>query len=430
MTREKTGDRDRRRLPLHGQIAIAMALALGLGGLARATGIEAHPAIVAPIQFVGELFLRLLKMIVVPLVLTSIVVGIASLNVRAVGRIGGRTLGFYLLSTSLAVLTGLLAIRITRPGRGADLAAANAPTIEPEPLLDILLRIVPENPFASMVETFDLLSVIFVGVLVGLAISAVGPKARPLHDLMEALHAVTFRITDWVIRLTPYGVFALIALVVLDTGIGVLLSLVGYFLTVAFALAVHGLLGLPLLLHLLGRVPPRPFARAMAPALLTAFSTASSAATLPVTMESIEKRAGVERRVHSFVLPIGATVNMDGTALYQAIAAVFVAQAFGIDLTLGQQVVVFLTATLAAIGAAGVPGAGLVTMVIVFQAVGIPLEGIGLIVAVDRLLDMMRTSVNVWGDACAAAVVGRAEGAMDLSVLMDGGSSPNGPATP
>lgn len=418
------GDRNAGRTPvaLHWQILLAMGAAVLVAAVAHTLGFPDAALLRAPAAAVGELFLRLLKMVVVPLVLASIVVGIASLDVRRLGRIGTRTLGFYLLSTGVAVLIGLVAINIVRPGVGVDLGAAAPPALAPEPLIDILLRIVPENPFASLVATFDLLSVIFFGILLGAAISAVGEQARPVASFFEGLHAVVFRITDWIIRLSPWGIFALILVVLLDTGLSVLVGLLGYVLTVAIALLIHALIGLPLLVMVLGRVPPARLLRAMAPALLTAFSTASSAATLPVTLDTMQRRAGVDREVAAFVLPIGATVNMDGTALYQAVAALFVAQAFGIDLSVGQQVVVFLTATLAAIGAAGVPSAGLVTMIIVFQAVGIPLEGIGLIVAVDRVLDMTRTAVNVWGDACAAAVVARAEGAMDLDVLL--GSQP------
>jgi proton glutamate symport protein len=238
-------------------------------------------------------------------------------------------------------------------------------------------------------------------------LTPLGDKGRPLTDLFESLNDAMMKLTDWVIRLAPIGVFALLAAVVVDTGPGIFANLGKYMATVLLGLAVHALVTLPLLLKLVGRASPKRFFSAVAPALTTAFSTASSSATLPLSIDCVETRAKVSSRVSSFVLPLGATINMDGTALYESVAAVFIAQVYGIDLSLGQQILIFLTATLAAIGAAGIPSAGLVTMAIVLNAVGLPLEGIGMILAVDRILDMCRTSVNVWGDTVGCAVVAR-----------------------
>jgi proton glutamate symport protein len=235
-------------------------------------------------------------------------------------------------------------------------------------------------------------------------------RARPLLDFFQSLNDAMMKMADWIIKLTPVGVFALLAAVVAQTGPSIFANLGKYMVTVLLGLAVHAAITLPLLLKFVGRVNPAHYVPQLAPALTTAFSTSSSSATLPVTIDCVEDRAGVSPRVSSFVLPIGATINMDGTALYESIAAVFIAQVYGIDLTIGQQVLVFLTATLAAIGAAGIPSAGLVTMAIVLNAVGLPLEGIGMILAVDRILDMCRTTVNVWGDAVGCAVVARLEG--------------------
>jgi solute carrier family 1 (neuronal/epithelial high affinity glutamate transporter), member 1 len=247
-------------------------------------------------------------------------------------------------------------------------------------------------------------------LLLGAVLTTLGKKADPLIGVFDSLNEAMLKMADWVIQLTPFGVFALLARVVIETGPSIFANLGKYMFTVLLGLAIHALVVLPLLLKYMGRTSPSRYFACVAPALTTAFSTASSSATLPLTMDCVESRAGLSKRVSSFVLPIGATINMDGTALYESVAAVFIAQAYGIDLSFPQQVVVFLTATLAAIGAAGIPSAGLVTMAIVLNAVGLPLEGIGMILAVDRLLDMCRTTVNVWGDTVGCAVVSRFEG--------------------
>jgi len=419
---------------LHWQIAVAMVAAFVVGWLLRQVDPGAEwTAVYASIEFVGVLFMRLLRMIIVPLVFASIVVGISTIDVANLGRMGLKTLAYYTLTTSMAVTVGLVLVLVVRPGAGvvqpvcesdddcggsfACVDAACRPTLEPTPVADVFAAIIPENPFASLAQTFDLLGVIFFGILFAIAIAVVGREAKPVRDFFVSLDKIMTRITDWVMKTAPVGIFALLVQIVVVTGVDLIGDLAMYMITVAAGLLFHALVTLPIIVAVFARVHPFAVIRALAPALLTAFSTASSAATLPLTLDCTTRRAGVDRRVGSFVLPMGATVNMDGTALYEAVAAIFIAQAFGIDLSFGQQVVIFVTATLAAIGAAGVPSAGLVTMIIVLQAVGLPLEGIGMLVAVDRILDMLRTSVNVWGDAAGSVVIAHSEGRLDRDVL-------------
>ncbi len=369
------------------------------------------------INFAAALFMRLLKMIIVPLVVATVVTGVSSIPAKSLGRLGGRTVAWYGVTTALAVLLGIIGVNIMKPGSGIELDAAAAPSVRPSGVLDVLLDVVPTNPFAAFAETFDLLSVIFFSILFGLAIAITGQKAEPLRAIFVAFEAVMMKITDWVLKLMPAGVFALVCAVCMEIEPGEFAKLWKYIATVAGTLLLHACVTIPLLLFFVARVHPLDAARAMAAPLLTAFSTASSSATLPVTIDAVERKAGVDDSVSGFVLPLGATINMDGTALYESVAAIFIAQAYGIDLSLADQLLVFLTATLAAVGAAGVPGAGMITMIIVLEAVGLPLEGIGLVVAVDRFLDMLRTAVNVWGDGSGAIAIAAVEGRLDRDVL-------------
>jgi Na+/H+-dicarboxylate symporter len=315
------------------------------------------------------------------------------------------------MTTFAAVLVGLIAVNLLQPGAGAPAMAGDVPDVVRTHVTigSILLNMVPANPVKAMAE-MQILPLIVFSLLFGAVLTTMGEKGKPLMDLFESLNEAMMRLTDWVIQLAPVGVFALLAAVVVETGPGIFANLGKYMATVLLGLTVHALITLPLLLKLVGGANPIRFFGRVAPALTTAFSTASSSATLPLTIDCVETKAKVPSRVASFVLPLGATINMDGTALYESVAAVFIAQVYGIDLSLGQQVLIFLTATLAAIGAAGIPSAGLVTMAIVLNAVGLPLEGIGMILAVDRILDMCRTSVNVWGDTVGCVVVARLNG--------------------
>ncbi|MEE9270522.1 MAG: dicarboxylate/amino acid:cation symporter [Candidatus Krumholzibacteria bacterium] len=416
-------------MKLHWKIGIGMVagVAVGLlinesvvvgGGVGRVLGNLAFvrrffAGVIDPMLGpVGSIFISLLKMLIVPLIVASMVVGVAKVgDIRKLGGLGGRTFLFYILTTFASVFVGLVAVNVIKPGAGAPLLVGEVPDAAKTVVgfWDVILNMVPDNPVKAMAN-MDILPLIVFSLFLGAVLTTIGDKAKPMINFFESLNAAMMKMADIVIRLTPIGVFALLARVVAETGPGIFANLGKYMLTVIVGLMIHALITLPLLLRYIARANPKKYVGKMAPALTTAFSTASSSATLPLTIDCVQDRAGVSRRVSSFVLPIGATINMDGTALYESVAAVFIAQAYGIDLSLTQQVIVFLTATLAAVGAAGIPSAGLVTMAIVLNAVGLPLEGIGIILAVDRLLDMCRTTVNVWGDTVGCAVVSRLEG--------------------
>ncbi|MBD3275930.1 MAG: cation:dicarboxylase symporter family transporter [Candidatus Marinimicrobia bacterium] len=361
----------------------------------------------------GELFIKLLKMIIVPLIVASVIMGVADIgDVRRLGRLGGKTVLYYLASTGLAVTLGIIIVNVVQPGVGVDLALQRSPDTTPPSLVDTLMGIVPENPFQAIVE-MDMLPIIFFSILFGVVLTTIGKKAQPVIRFFDGVNAVMMKMTNWIMKIAPYGVFALMAVIVAETGYEVIVDLAKYMFAVLLGLLIHGLVVLPLILRFVGKGDPFQFFKDMSTALATAFSTSSSSATLPITMDLIEEKAGVDNSVSSFVLPLGATVNMDGTALYEAVAAIFIAQAYGIDLTFGQQLLIIITATLAAIGAAGIPSAGLITMIIVLNQVNLPLEGIGLITAVDRILDMVRTTVNVWGDSIGARTIAHTEGAVN-----------------
>lgn len=406
-------------MKLHWRILIGMAAGVlvglllnddfGLGGSFGATLVRfVSPTLTA----VGRIFITLLKMLIVPLILASMVLGVARVgDIRKLGGLGGRTFVFYIATTWASVLVGLIVVNVIRPGAGAPAMLGNVPDAarNVRGFWDTIIAMIPTNPVAAMAN-MDILPIIVFSLFLGAVLTTLGKKADPLINVFDSLNEAMLKMADWVIQLTPLGVFALLAGVVIETGPSIFANLGKYMLTVVLGLAVHALVVLPLLLKYMGKTSPSRYLAQVAPALTTAFSTSSSSATLPLTMDCVENRAGLSKRVSSFVLPIGATINMDGTALYESVAAVFIAQVYGIDLSFPQQLVVFLTATLAAIGAAGIPSAGLVTMAVVLNAVGLPLEGIGMILAVDRLLDMCRTTVNVWGDTVGCAVVSRLEG--------------------
>jgi Na+/H+-dicarboxylate symporter len=390
---------------LHWQVLIALVAGVAFGWL--------MPEAAAEIGFLGDLFLRLLKMIIIPLIFTSLVSGIASLgDARSVGRVGVRTMIYYTASTTLAITVGLTLVNIIKPGRYLDFAnASDLPegfTTGTQTLPEFLLRMVPDNVIEAMaagevlpVIVFALLFGIFLTRLNGVNVEAV---KRVIDGVLEVIQALTLAI----VKLAPIGIFALLAREVARSGPGIIWDLRYYFVTVGLGLLIHAMVTLPLILTVLARRQPLSYARGMAPAVVTAFSTASSSATLPLSLDRSDK-AGNRRGVSSFVLPLGATVNMDGTALYEAVAALTIAQMYGVGLGLPQQALVLLTALLASVGAAGIPMAGLVMLVVVLQAVGLPLYGIGTIIAVDRVLDMMRTGTNVWSDLVGTAVVNRFE---------------------
>ena len=369
-------------------------------------------------QRLGGLFLRMLQMVAVPLIITSLASGVMGLGGAAhLGRMFGRPLLYYLTTSLLAILTGLLATNLIRPGLGgaprqiAPAAGIGGGTGLGDVLFEQLEHLIPANPLAALVEPNFLSIIAFTIAFAIFALRVGGGAAEGVRRAAETGFAVMMAMTHAIIRLAPIGVFFLVAATTATQGAAVFVSLSAYMLTVAVALVFHACLTLPAFVWFLARRSPWQFARAMSPALLTAFSSASSNGTLPLTLECVEQRAGVRNRVGSFVLPLGATVNMDGTALYEAVAVLFIAQMhFGHDLPLTQQAIVCLTALLASVGAAGIPHAGLVMMAIILQAVGLPAESQGIILAVDRVLDMARTSVNVWSDACGAAVIDALEG--------------------
>jgi len=368
------------------------------------------------IGWIGAFFLDALKMVVVPLVVSSMVVGISGLgDVRRLGRTGAITLSYYLITTGLAVLLGILLVNVIRPGVGFEWAGAELPDIvrgkERTGLTDIFRSLVTPNLVDSAAKT-DILPLIVFSLLFGGALTTLGEKGKTVIRVFEGVNDAILKIVFLILLLAPVGVFALVASRLGQAGGGgafvAEIQRIGLFaLTVIVGLFLHGCVVLPLILFFAARRSPWKHAAHFTSALSTAFSTASSSATLPVTIECAEERAHISKRSSLFVLPLGATVNMDGTALYESVAAIFIAQASGIPLGPIDQVLIFLAATLASIGAAGIPEAGLVTMVIVLRAVGLPLEGIGMLLAIDWFLDRCRTTVNVWGDSVGAAVLDR-----------------------
>ncbi|MFW2389622.1 MAG: dicarboxylate/amino acid:cation symporter [Polyangiales bacterium] len=419
-----------KRLQLHHWILIAMGLGAALGLTLNWAGGQGmvDPDIVGKVATVGkeigDLFLRLLQMLVVPLIISSLITGVTGMgDLRTLGAIGGRAIGFYLTTSFLAIVTGIVVVNIIRPGAGANLAMLEdgAPTgalLAEEPksigivLWEQLESLIPKNPLAAATEG-DMLPVIFFALLIGVFISVAehreGSKdASIVRRFFSGLFDVMMQMTLFVVEFAPLGVFGFTLYAAAGKGPAAFQVLGWYVLTVFIALMIHATVTLPVILKLRTGRSPIAYARQLMTALVTAFSTASSNGTLPLTMENAEK-AGVRPQVTSFVLPLGATINMDGTALYEAVAVLFIAQVYGVDLTLAQQALVALTALLASIGAAGIPHAGMVMMVVVLNAVGLPTSAVALILAVDRILDMLRTTVNVWSDSIAAAVVDAGE---------------------
>jgi Na+/H+-dicarboxylate symporter len=377
----------------------------------------------------GDIFVRLLRMLIVPLVFASIFMAIVNLgDIRELGKIGSKTILYYFVTTALAVLVGLILVNIIHPGYGVDTKTLEAAGIgknvpakvaaqdvgeKPTSLIiaDVLINMVPKNPAAAFAKG-TVLQIIFFSIFLAVVAAIIGRETDTFVSMVSGLDKMMNKSVMVVMELAPYCIFLLVTSLMMKLGFPALKALAKYGTTVLVGLAIHAAITLPLLVAFIGRYNPFKLFKAMLPAIMTAWSTASSAATLPITMDSLERRAGVERRIGNFVLPLGATVNMDGTALYESIAVIFIAELLGFHLTIAQQVIVFITATLAAIGAAAIPGAGLVTMGIVLTAVGLPLDGIGLILAIDRILDQFRTAVNVWGDATAGVVIGHLENAI------------------
>ncbi len=413
------------RLQLHWQILIALAFAV-IAGLVTGTemglwGVSFYQLY----DFFGTLFLNALKMLIVPLVFSSIIVGMMGIGSgEHLGRLGGKTLVYYATTSLLAILTGLLLVNLTTPGiidgqpardiiglsQIGDDISSRVEGKGAGDIVDVFLRMVPVN-IVSAAAQGKMLGLIFFSLLFGYFMTKINePQIDTLKNFWQGTLDVMMEITNWVMKFAPIGVFALVAKVTASSGADIFQSVAVFFVTVLAALAIHMLVTMPLILKFIARVRPLRHFQAMSPALLTAFSTSSSSATLPLTMECVEERAGVSNNVSSFTLPLGATVNMDGTALYECVAAMFIAQAYGLDLSFTTQFTIVLIALLTSIGVAGIPSASLVAITIILAAVGLPMEAIGLILAVDRVLDMCRTAVNVFSDSVAAVVVGRMEG--------------------
>lgn len=419
-------------MQLYTKIFLGLILGAVVGALVNLTGLAGAPlwvdVIRPPLDFIGSAFIRAITMIVIPLVVASLMLGVTALgDVRKLGRIGGKTVGYYMVTTALAITIGLLLAVAVKPG--SQISAESRDTLAQEfsaeagrrlalaadrpDIWQILLDMIPNNPIAAAAEGNLLPLIIFV-VIFGAAVTLVAPERREVFvRFFEAINDACMVLIEWIMKLAPYAVFALIASVISRFGIDILGSLAVYAGVVVVGLTLHVITVYGSAVAVLARINPLEFFRRIRKVMMIAFSTSSSNATLPVTIETAEKELGVSTGVASFVLPLGATVNMDGTALYQGVATVFIAQVYGVDLGFAELLTIVLTATLASIGAAGVPSAGIITLVLVLQSVGLAghaAAGIALILGVDRILDMMRTVVNVTGDLSAAAFVARTEG--------------------
>jgi proton glutamate symport protein len=398
-----------KKLQLHWQILISLILAIAFGILFSEQ--------VTYVSWMGEVFLRALRMIIVPLIFSSIVTGVTGIgSAKNLGRMSAKTFGYYLTTSFFAIMTGLFMVNLLKPGTGADLGLSGVVEgldVGAETFGQTLINIIPVNIIEAL-ATGDMLSIIFFAILFGFFTTRVNVSFRkPIEKTFNAIFEVMMKLTMFVIKFTPLGIFGIVSGIVSehsDNLLSVFSSMGMYMVAVIGALFIHAFITLPLIVRFIGRVNPAKHFRCMTVPLLTAFSTSSSNATLPLTLKAVEHNSGVSNETTGFVLPLGATINMDGTALYECVAALFIAQAYGIELTLLQQGIVVLTALLASIGAAGIPMAGLVIITIILSAVGLPLEGVGLILAVDRILDMFRTTVNVWSDSCGAVIIARSEG--------------------
>ncbi|WP_215225270.1 dicarboxylate/amino acid:cation symporter [Echinicola shivajiensis] len=432
-----------KKIPLHTQIIIGLVLGLVFGLVI--VKMQISPDFTLDyIKPIGTIFINSLKMIAVPLVLASLVVGVSNLgDISKLSRIGGKTIITYMLTTVIAVSLGLVLVNVFAPGKSLPVETREnlmglyddvvgdksnqAAQLQEQSPLQPLVDIVPQNVFQAATDNGAMLQVVFFAIIVGIALLQI-PKAKasPVIAFFDGMNDVIIKIVGYIMLIAPYGVFALMASLIVeiagdnpDSAFELLYALLKYSLVVVGGLLIMILVVYPSILKLFTKVPYKDFFKAMRPAQLLAFSTSSSSATLPVTMKQVEEEIGVSEEVSSFVLPLGATINMDGTSLYQGVAAVFIAQALGMDLTITQQLMIVLTATLASIGTAGVPGAGLIMLLIVLESIGVPAAGLALILAPDRILDMFRTVVNVTGDATVCTVVASTEGELPDGLIRE-----------
>ena len=414
------------------RIGIGMVLGLALGLILYFTGFGHVVDFIKP---VGDTFISLLKMVIIPLVFSSIFMAMYHLGTpESLGKMGTKAVGYYFITTAIAVFVGIIWVNIINPGVGADLGNAGLGALSEgmqdkvgansngwgalfNAIKEVILNAVPKNPVQAMAEG-QILQVIVFSILFGMVALYVPKDSEPMVKLIGSLEKMSLFLTHGIMKFAPIGIFVLMTGVLAKSGFGAIISLSKYMATVILGLGTHAIV-LLFIASWKAKKSPMFIIRGIGPALVTAFSTASSAATLPITMANVEENLGVRKDTAKFVLPLGATINMDGTALYESVAAIFIAQAYGIHLGVTQQLIIFLTASLAAIGAAAIPGAGLITMSIVLSAVGLPIEGIGLILAVDRVLDMFRTTVNVFGDSVGTVVVDSMLSSDDLKVDTD-----------
>jgi Na+/H+-dicarboxylate symporter len=430
-----------RKLQLHWQILIAIVIGVIAGWLSGPEGAVFGGSLHAVYDFIGTLFINALKMLIVPLIVSSIIIGVAGIGGSGtLGRLGGKTLLFYGVTTLLAILVGLVLVNFIQPGlvdgnpardllafeKSTSAVAANVGAGgSGAQLAQMFLSMVPPNIISAAAEG-QMLGLIFFSIVFGYFMTRVGHEhTEAQYRFWDALFATMMKITEWVMAFAPIGVFGLVARTVAKTGFDAAEPLVVFSLTVLAALFLHALVVVPVLVKVVTGLNPLALYRAVAPALLTAFSTASSSATLPVTMDCVEKRAGVPNRISSFVLPLGATVNMNGTALYECVAAIFIAQAYGLELSFATQFVIVVTALVTSVGVAGIPSASLVAIAIILAAVGLPVEAVGVLFVFDRILDMARTAINILGDCACAVIVAKLEG---QEGLLEGGRAEKEPA--
>lgn len=439
----------RKKIPLHTKIIAGLVLGLVFGLVVIKTPIP-NSFTLDYIKPIGTIFINSLKMIAVPLVLASLIVGVSNLgDISKLSRIGGKTIGTYLVTTVLAITIGLVLVNIFKPGKSLPIETREnllalyegdagskvgvAAELQNQSPLQPLVDIVPQNVFQATTDNSAMLQVVFFAILIGVALLKI-PKAKgsPVIAFFDGFNDVIIQVVNYIMMIAPYGVFALMASLIVeiagdnpDSALQLLMALLKYSLVVLGGLFIMAFIVYPAILMAFTKVKYLDFFKAIRPAQLLAFSTSSSSATLPVTMKQVEEELGVSEEVSSFVLPLGATINMDGTSLYQGVAAVFIAQALGMDLNWTQQLMIVLTATLASIGSAGVPGAGLIMLIIVLESINVPAAGIALIIAPDRILDMFRTVVNVTGDAVVTTIVASTEGE-----LPDGLIRKSNPFTP
>ncbi|KJF81934.1 dicarboxylate/amino acid:cation symporter [Photobacterium angustum] len=414
----------KKKMSLTSRVILGMVLGILTGFLIRTFLADIsfiHEYIVNGLFDVGgKIFIASLKMLVVPLVFVSLVCGTSSLkDIATLGRLGGKTVLFYLATTAIAISLALFLANVFEPGAGADLSAATTFAAKEAPTLgSVIVGMFPTNPISSMANG-NTLQIIVFAVLFGIAISAAGKPGERIAEVFKDLNEVIMKLVALLMNIAPFGVFFLMAKLFTGLGLDAIFNLINYFLVLVAALLIHGLVTYSAMLKIFTGLSPITFLKKMEDAVMFAFSTASSNATIPVTMETATKRLGVNNKIASFTVPLGATINMDGTAIMQGVATVFIAQAFNIDLSMGDYIAVIVTATLASIGTAGVPGVGLIMLAMVLNQVGLPVEGIAIIMGVDRLLDMIRTAVNITGDSVVTCIVAKSENELDIERFND-----------